>query len=420
MRKGKRTIAGIDLGSSKVTSVIAEVTPDEISIRGINSAPTTSIVKGVIRDLNQCAAEIDASFSGAVYASGIHIDQVHLGVTSKDLLSVPLTGEISLGSDESEITPEHIERLLEGINPPQRDGNYMRLQRIIQEFEVNETRGVRNPLGMFGGRLAVRVQDVIGPEWLLSNYRKALERVGLQLKSLVPSVLAAGEAVLTSEERQTGCILLDLGHGTTEIALYRDGAGIFTSTISIGIANFDNDLMQGLGVSLTEAQRVRRSFMKAWLSAAQADADDIIDIKFYGHNEYAKVKKQKVVEIAMPRLEEWALLVKRELNACGLMASVPGGIVLCGGGCHMREVTGFFQHHLGRPVRIGMPRGYSHLFEEFRTPSYASALGIVTFAAHEEYEQRYTEPGPSFLEHVADYFVNLLSRFGGKKDEEEK
>jgi cell division protein FtsA len=188
----------------------------------------------------------------------------------------------------------------------------------------------------------------------------------------------------------------------------------------VGVGNFDNDLMQGLGVSLTEAQRVRRSFLRAWTSLAQADPDDIIDIKFYGHNEYAKVKKQKIVEIAMPRLDEWAALVKRELNASGLMPTVPGGIVLCGGGCHMREITTFFQHHLGRPVRIGMPRGYSHLFEEFRTPAYASALGIVTFAAREEYEQRYAEPGVSFLEHVADYFFNLLSRFGGKKDEGEK
>jgi cell division protein FtsA len=226
--------------------------------------------------------------------------------------------------------------------------------------------------------------------------------------------------VLTDEEKDTGCILLDLGHGTTEIAIYRDGSGIFTSTIPIGVGNFDNDLMQGLGVGLSEAQRIRKSFVRAWTGPTQADADDIIDVKFYGHNEYAKVKKQKVVEIAAPRLDEWAALVKRELNASGLMPSIPGGIAICGGGCHMREITAFFQHHLGRPVRIGMPRGYSHLFEEFRNPAYASALGIVTFAAREEYEPRYTEPGVGFLENVADYFLNLLSRLGGKKDEGEK
>ncbi|OGK08231.1 MAG: cell division protein FtsA [Candidatus Riflebacteria bacterium RBG_13_59_9] len=415
MRKRVKPIAGIDLGSSKITSVIAEVLPDEVIIRGINSTPSKSIVKGVIRDLNQCAAEIDASFSGAVYSSGIHVEQVHLAVTCKDLVSVPLAGEIRLDQAKNEITQEHIDRLLASIKMPRRDGQFALLQRIVQEFEVNKTAGVRNPLGMFGERLAVKVQDVIGPEWLLNNYRKALDRVGLTLKSLIPSVLAAGEAVLTTEEMNTGCVLLDLGHGTTDLALYRDGSAVYTDTIPVGIANLESDLMQGLGVSLHEAQRIRRSFLKAWISLNQADADDIIDVKFYGHNEYAKVKKHKVMEIVLPRLDEWAQLVKRGLRESGLLETIPGGVVLTGGGCYLREVTGFFQQHLGKPVRIGIPRGYSHLFEEFRAPQFAAALGITSFARREEREHVYK---PGFLENVAEVFMDFLSRLGPRERKE--
>ena len=132
MRRGSRTVAGIDLGSSKITSVIADVTPDEVLIRGINATPSKSIVKGVIRDLNQCAAEIDASFSGAVYSSGVHIDQVHLAVTCKDLVSTPLTGELRLEGAENEITQAHIDRLLESIHTPPREGQFALLQRIVQ------------------------------------------------------------------------------------------------------------------------------------------------------------------------------------------------------------------------------------------------------------------------------------------------
>lgn len=411
MPRRKRTIAGIDLGSSKVTSVIADVSPDEIVVRGINSAPTRSIVKGVIRDLNQCAAEIDASFSGAVYASGVHVDSVHLAVTSKDLVSVPRFAEIRLESAQVEISQQHIDRLFDSIRETASNKGYIRLQRIVQEFEVNETRGVRNPLGMFGERLAVRVQDIIGPEWLLNNYKKALDRLGLKVVSLIPSILCAGEAVLTTEEKNTGCILLDLGHGTTDAAIYRDGSAAYTDTIPVGVGNFETDFMQGLGVSLEEAQRIRRSFFKAWTSSSQPDAEDIIDIKFYGHAEFAKIKRQKVMEVALPRLEEWSSLIRRSLRDSGMLESVPGGVVLSGGGAFIREIVGFFRHHLGKPVRIGIPRGYSHLFEEFRAPQYASALGITSFAGAGEREEAY---GPGFLENVADFFLDLVNRVGKK------
>jgi len=269
---------------------------------------------------------------------------------------------------------------------------------------------------MFGERLAVKVQDIIGPEWLLHNYGKALTRVGLSVESLIPSVLAAGEAVLTGEEMNTGCLLIDLGHGTTDLALYRDGSAIYTNTIPVGMANFDADLMQGLGVSLTEAQRIRRSFLKAWVSPEQADAHDVIDIKFYGHNEYSKVKKQKVITIALPRLEEWAQLIKRSLRESGLLETIAGGVVLTGGGCYLREVTGFFQHHLNKPVRIGMPRGYSHLFEEFRAPQYASALGITSFAGKEKPER--SPAGGGVLESVAEAFLGFLARLGSRREKD--
>jgi len=270
---------------------------------------------------------------------------------------------------------------------------------------------------MFGERLAVRVQDIIGPEWLLNNYKKALDRLGLKVVSLIPSILCAGEAVLTTEEKNTGCILLDLGYGTTDVAIYRDGSAAYTDTIPVGVGNFESDFMQGLGVSLEEAQRIRRSFFKAWTSSNQPDADDVIDVKFYGHSEFAKIKRQKVVEIALPRLEEWSALIRRSLRDSGMLESVPGGVVLTGGGAFIREIVGFFRHHLGKPVRIGIPRGYSHLFEEFRAPQYASALGITSFAGASAREEAY---GPGFLENVADFFLDLVNRVGKKREPVEK
>lgn len=402
-----RAIAGIDLGSSKITSVIAELTRDEILVRGINWTPAKSIVKGVVRDLNLCAREVNASFSGAVYSSGIHVEEVHLAFTCKDLTSVPLEGRIRLSGKEHEITPEDVEHLLNSLEAPPQHQQYERLQRIIQEFIVNQTEGVRDPTGMFGEELAVRAQDVLGPPWLLANYKKVLERVGLEAKSLVPSVLAAGRAVLTEEEMNTGCVLLDLGHGTTDIALYRGGSPLFTATIPIGGANLDVDLMEGLGVNLEEAQRVKKSFVKAWVQADTADADEVIDIKFFGHREYTKVKKQKVYEIVLPRLAEWAELIKERLYGSGFMHTIPGGVVVTGGGAYLREITNFLAHHLGKPVRIGIPRGFSHLFEEFRAPQFASALGIAAFAASTAEETRSEPYSLTLVQEIGRFFADL-------------
>lgn len=400
-----KTIAGIDIGSSKITSVIAQLTDEEIVIRGISSAPTKSISKGILRDLNLCAQEIDASFSSAVYSSGVHIDKVHLSLTSKQIKLLKQVGDKILDSEPRAITDQDVEELLASIPDSGLSEGEVRIQRIPEEFILNDAEGVRNPVGMVASKLSVKAQDVICPSWLLSNYERALERVGLGVLSVIPSIFCAASAVLTEEEAETGCILLDLGHGTTDIGIFRDGHATYMSTLPVGGSNFDTDIMQGLGVGYDEAQRIKKSFVKAWIKPEPQEGDEFIDIRLYGQKEYSKVKKQKLIEVVLPRLEEWAQLIKREIEQSGLSASIPGGVVLVGGGSYMRDITTFFSHHLKRAVRIGLPIGFSHLFEEFRAPQYASALGIASFAKGLEREVKAVPL--SFLEELYSFFSEL-------------
>ncbi len=373
-------VAGIDIGSSKITSIIAEFTEDDIIIKGINAVPTKSIVKGMVRDINTCSQEIDASFSGAVYSSGVSVEKVYLSVVSKEIFFKSVVGEIDLGKEPRELTHDDVEKLLASVNSETIEEGYERFNRVIQYFTVNEMSGVRNPVGMYGTKLSLTAQDVIGPTWLVNNYRRAVERVGLEVIGVIPSALCAGHAVSTEEELETGSILLDLGHGTTNIAVFRDGAGIYMSILTIGGANLDTDIMHGLGVGLEEAQRIKKAFVKAWVKPEQQEMDELIDVKLFGQRKYSKMKKQKLIDVVVPRLEEWAQLINKRLTESGYLSSIPGGIILVGGGCHMREIVPFFQHHLKRAVRIGLPIGFSHLFDEFRAPQYASALGIASFA----------------------------------------
>ncbi len=400
MEKG--IIAGIDIGSSKITSVVAEIAEEDVIIRGINTTPARSVVKGLVKDVNLCAREIDASFSGAVYSSGVSLEKVYVAVSSKEMVFKAVSGELKLGDSPREITIEDVEKLSNSIETVAGMPGYELLQRIVQEYLINNSGGVRNPVGMFGNVLSLNAQDVLAPSWLMNNYRTALDRVGLEVAGIVPSILSASEAVLTDEERNTGCVIIDLGHGTTDIGIYRDGLAVYISTVLVGGANFDRDIMQGLGVGLEEAQRIKKAFVKAWVKPEQEELDDLIDVKLYGQREYSKIKKQKLIEVVLPRLEEWAALVKNDLGQSGFVEQVPGGIVLVGGGSYMREVGPFFRHHLKRAVRIGLPIGYSRLFDEFRAPQYASALGIANYV-------RLTEgAGPAFTLTFADEVYNFF------------
>ena len=406
------TVAGIDLGSSKITSIIADAYPDEIIVRAINATPTKSIVKGIVKDLNQCALEIDASLSSAIYSSGVHIEKVYLSLTHKDVFSVPVEGGKTF-AESKEITREDVEEFIESVRPPYETRGYL-LRRIVREFIVDGTPGIKNPVGMFGKDLSVLVQDVLGPPGLLVNFERIFERLGLKIIGVVPAILSAGEAVLTEEEKETGSILIDLGHGTTDIAIYRDGSPAFTATIPVGGANLDFDLMQGLGVGLEEAQRIKKAFVRAWVKPEPSEFDELIDVKFFGRKEYSKLKKQRLIEVVLPRLEEWAGLIKGKISESGLLPLIPGGVILVGGGCYLRDILSFFNHHLGRPVRIGLPIGFSHLFDEFRAPQYASALGIPAFARleREEIPVRGLTAWEEFVAFFKDIYKSISSFIG--------
>ena len=266
---------------------------------------------------------------------------------------------------------------------------------------------MRSPLGMIGSRLDVETHVVLGSASQIANLERALSRVDLKVRSYVHNLIAAGETVLSAEDRNSGCVLIDFGGGTTNIGIFHGGTLCYSRCIPIGGQNFDQDLKHGLGVSFEEAQRIKKSYGKAWIDPENEELEDFIDVKFFGRREFDKIKRRRVFEIMQPRTEELLERIELALKESGEMPRVAGGIIIVGGACQLRQLRRYLQKQLHRQVRMGIPAGIGHLLDEYRTPSYATPLGLLVYAM--KYEMAPAESEPGFVSEVLTAMSNILS-----------
>jgi cell division protein FtsA len=405
-----RVILGIDMGSTKITTVVGEMHSSRgLVLRGLRTVPTTAISRGTVRDLNQVAQDIDLSFSGAMFSSGLAMQQVYVGITGRGLTSVNGKAMLEIAHPEGEVTREDVELAVAHSRPQDLEPGQQVVHSIVREFILDGIRINRSPVGMIGERLGVENHIVLGSASQIANLERALERVELTVRSYVFNLIAASEAVLSAEDRNAGCVLIDFGGGTTNVGVFYGGSLCFSRCIPIGSQNYDHDLKHGLGVSFEEAKRIKRSYGKAWLDENSDELEDFVDIKFYGHREYDKIKRRRIFEIMQPRTEEILELIIDALNDSGEMSRIAGGVILVGGGCQLRELRRYLQKYLQRQVRTGLPTGIGHLLDEYRMPAYAAPLGLLLYGAKHEITAGNGEP--SFMSEVADAVKEIIARF---------
>jgi cell division protein FtsA len=405
-----RIILGIDIGSTKIATVAGEIHPSRgLILRGLRSLPTEAISRGTVRDLNQAAHDIDLSYSGAVYSSGLATEQVYVGITGRELTSINSSATLDIEHPEGEVTGEDVELVIERSLPRNLAEGQQIVHSMVREYVLDGIRTSRSPVGMIGRKLAVETHVVLGASSQIANLERAVSRLDLEVVSYVFNLIAAGEAVLSAEDRNAGCVLIDLGGGTTNVGIFFGGSLCYSKCIPIGGQNYDHDLKHGLGVSFDEAQRVKKSYGKAWIDPDSEELEDFIDIKFYGRREYDKIKRRRVYEIMQPRTEELLECTIDALNESGQLPRIAGGVILVGGACQLRQLRRYLQRHLQRQVRIGLPTGIGHLLDEYRSPAYAATLGLLLYGATHELTAKHTEP--SFLSEVAQAFKDILLRF---------
>lgn len=395
-----RIIAGIELGSSKVATIIAQIATDAVSfersinIVGVSTVESRGVKKGQIVDIEEAVEAIISGVEAAERMAGYNLESAYISLGGAHIASQNSHGVVAVSDPNGEINIEDVNRVIEAASAVSLPSSREIIHVLPREFVVDGEAGVRDPVGMSGVRLEVDTHLVTASVAALKNIRKAVNEVGINATELVYSGLAASEAVLTKTEKELGCVLIDVGGGTTSIAAFIDGALTYSAVLPVGAKNVTNDLAIGLRVSLESAEKIKLTLSeeeKKSKKQKEGSAMEEYDLSSLGVMEAKKVSKKTLVEgIIRPRLNEIFTMVRLSLDREEFSARVPAGAIITGGGAEIVGVTESAKRMLSLPVRIGKPRGVGGLIDDVITPSFATPVGLILYGASKEPDEQLT------------------------------
>lgn len=389
MSKG-RIIASLELGSSKIVTLIAKAETDEItgdtaiSVAGVSSVASRGIRKGQIVDIEETVEAVVASVEAAERMAGYNLQSAFVALGGAHFDSQNSHGVVAVSDPSGEISPDDVARVIEAASAISLPQSREVIHVIPREFIVDGEAGVKDPVGMSGVRLEVETHIVTAASPAVKNITKAVGEVGIETEDLVFSGFAAAEAVLSSTEKELGCVLIDIGGGTTSVAVFLEGALAYSGVIPVGAKNVTNDLAIGLRVSLEAAEKIKivLSEDKKKLKLKPEEESDSLELKEIGITEVKKVSKKTLIEgIIRPRLNEIFTMVKIELEKNNLGSRVPSGVILTGGGAETIGAHDAARRILALPVRIGKPEGVGGLIDEILTPAFATPIGLLIYGS---------------------------------------
>lgn len=386
MAKGD-IVVGLDIGTTKVCTLIAEIGgengsgPLSVDVLGVGITPSTGIRRGVVVDIEQTVQAIRDSVGKAQRMAGAEVHSVIVGVTGEHIASLNSRGVIAITHADREVTQEDVDRVLENskviVLPPDREI----IHSIPRGYSLDGQNGIRSPVGMSGTRLEVETHIVTGATTFLRNVVTCVERAGLNVEDLVLEPIATGEAIVLPAERDLGVALVDIGGGTSDLAIFRGGDICYSAVIPVGGAYVTRDICAGLRVSPEEAERVKLAHGVAKVKQTLGDPDATFEVTRLGAVEPEEAPLRELASIIEPRAQEIFRLVKQEINRSNYANHLPAGLVLSGGGAMLTGLKDLAADVTGLPTRVGHPRGVGGLMESVATPSYATAVGLVEWGA---------------------------------------
>jgi cell division protein FtsA len=382
-----RIIAAIELGSSKIATLIGQVTSDPVTLEssvnivGAASSESKGIKKGQIVDIEEVVEAAITSVEAAERMAGYNLDSAFIALGGAHIHSQNSHGVVAVSDNEGEISSDDVVRVIEAASAISLPQSREVIHVLPCEFVVDGETGVKDPVGMSGVRLEVETHIVTASNAAIKNLKKAVNEVGIEISGLVFSGLAAAEAVLSSTEKELGCVLVDIGGGTTSIAVFIDGALHYSGVLPIGAKNVTNDLAIGLRVSLESAEKIKLALSKIEKKSKEESGDEM-DLSDLGIDEIRKISRKTLLEgIIKPRLNEIFTMVKLELDKENLSSRVPSGVVITGGGAETVGVLESAKRMLSLPTRIGVPRGVKGLIDDIINPSFAVPAGLILYGA---------------------------------------
>jgi len=377
----KRMIVGLDIGTSKVVAVVGEVDHEGvIEVVGIGSHPSRGMKKGVVVDIESTVNAIQRAVEEAELMAGCQIHSVYVGIAGSHIRSMNSHGIVAI--KEGEVVQADVERVLDAAQAVAIPADQKVLHVLPQEYLIDNQGGIKEPLGMSGVRLEAKVHLVTCAVNAAQNIEKCIQRCGLEVDGIILEQLASSFSVITGDERDLGVCIVDIGGGTSDIAIFTDGAIRHTGVIPIAGDQVTNDIAMALRTPTQHAEEIKIRYACALTQLA--GADQTIKVPSVGDRPPRDLSRQSLAEVVEPRYDELFTLIQAELRRSGYEELIPAGVVLTGGTSKMEGAMELAEEIFHMPVRVGAPQ-YAHgLSDIIRNPIYATAVGLLIFGARDE------------------------------------
>ena len=385
MQGQEEIIVGLDVGTTKICAVVGEVSGNEINIIGIGTHPSIGLRKGVVVNIESTVESIKKAIEEAELMAGCEISSVYAGIAGGHITGFNSRGIVAIKGPE--VAQSDVERVIDAARAVAIPMDREVIHVLPQEFIVDDQDGIQNPVGMAGVRLEAKIHIVTGAVTSAHNIVKCANRSGLDVCDIVLESLASGEAVLTDEERELGTALLDLGGGTTDLAIFSGKSIKHTFVLALGGNNFTNDIAVGLRAPLAEAEKIKKKY--GTCLSRDISSEETIEVPGMGGREPKKLPRQILGEILEPRMEELFTLIQREIYRAGMENSITSGVVVTGGSALLEGVTEVAESIFNLPTRMGKPIGIGGLTDVVNNPMYATGVGLVLYGARNQDEKKF-------------------------------
>ena len=371
-------VAAIDLGTTKIVTIVGKKTPNgKLQILAHSKTPSTGVKRGVVLNIEETVSSIQRTVEEVQLKSGIIFSDVFVGIAGQHIRSVRNRGYINLNSTEEVIKFEDVQKLIDDMYKIPTEVGEEILHVLPQSFIVDNESGIKNPCGMSGKRLEANFHIVIGQTSSAKNIEKCVNRVDLQVNDLILEPLASAEAVLTEDEKEAGVVLIDIGGGTTDVAVFFDGIVRHTAVIPFGGNVITNDIKEGCSILLRQAEQLKVQFGSALGDIAPEDK--IVTIPGISGREPKEISFKSLAYIIQSRMEEIIDYITFEVENSGYAEKLSAGIVLTGGGSLLKHIPQLVKFKTGYDVRIGYPNEHltADSVEDINSPTYSTAIGLV-------------------------------------------
>lgn len=403
-QRERNLIVGLDIGTSKVAAIVGEVNEaGEVEVIGVGSTPSRGLKKGVVINLESTVNSIQRAVEEAELMAGCEITSVYAGIAGSHINSLNSHGIVAIKNKE--VSQYDIGRVIDSARAVAIPADQKILHILPQEFVIDMQAGIKEPIGMSGIRLEAKVHMVTGSVSAAQNITKCIRRCGLAVDDIVLEQLASCTSVLTEDEKELGVCLIDIGGGTTDIAIFSQGAIKHTAVIPIAGDQVTNDVAVALRTPTESAEAIKRAYACALTQLV--DAEEMIDVPSIGDRPPRKISKQNLAEIIEPRYEELMLLVQAELRRSGYEGLIAAGIVLTGGSSKVQGLIELAEEIFHMPVRLGLPQHVSGLTDVVANPVHSTGVGLLLYGRdHLMNGEHLSESGDGIFARMKAWFQN--------------